>query len=88
MSDGLDYNQVFQLQIRENARAYVRELAGWDKNEAMDAHLAAIQLIERAKHDPELADNLLAAEPADLDALINGAPTKTPVEPGSAEKDR
>lgn len=84
MSDGLDYNQAFRLQMRENVRAYVRELAGWDKQEAMDAHLAAIQLIERAKQDPELASNLLAAEPADLDALINGAPTKTPVEPSSS----
>jgi hypothetical protein len=77
MSDGLNYNQVFQLQMRENVRAYVRELAGWDKQGARDAHLAAIQLIERAEHDPELADHLLAAEPTDLDALINGTPTKT-----------
>lgn len=84
-ADGLDYNQVFQLQMRENVRAYVRELAGWDKQEAMDAHLAAIQLIERAKDDPELADHLLAAEPTDLDALINGSPTGTPVEPDEAD---
>jgi hypothetical protein len=83
--EGLNYNQVLQLQIRETVRAYVRELAGWDKQVARDAHFAAIQLIERAKHDPELADNLLAAEPADLDALINGSPTKTFVEPGPPE---
>ena len=81
MSDGLDYNQVFRLQMRENVRAYVRELAGWDKQEARDAHLAAIQLIERAKDDPELAEHLLAAEPASLEALIDGAPVK----PGPAE---
>ena len=86
MGDGLDYNQVFQLQMRENARAYVRELAGWDKQAARDAHLAAIELIERAKHDPELADSLLAAEPTDLAALIDGAPTKTSIEPGPTEQ--
>ena len=78
MAGSLDYNQVFQLQTRENIRAYVRELAGWDQRKARDAHLEAIELIERAKEDPELADNLLAAEPADLDELINGSPTKTP----------
>jgi hypothetical protein len=82
MGNGLDHHQVFQLQTRESIRAYVRELAGWDEGVARDAHLAALELIERAKHDAGLADNLLAAEPADLDALINGAPTRTPVEPG------
>jgi hypothetical protein len=80
--DGLNYNQVFQLQLRETIRAYVRELAGWEAQAARDAHIAAIELIERAKHDPKLADNLIAAEPADLEELINGSPTKTPVEPG------
>jgi hypothetical protein len=74
--DGLDYNQVFKLQLRETIRAYVRRLAGWDQQAVDDDHLAALELIERAKHDPELADNLLAAEPMDLDALINGSPTE------------
>lgn len=87
MSDGLDYNQVFQLQMRENVRAYVRELAGWDRREAQDAHLAAIRLIERAKQDPDLADKLLAAEPADLDSLINGSPTGDPVEPDPGQNE-
>jgi hypothetical protein len=32
------------------------------------------------------ADNLLAAEPANLDALINGAPTKKPVESDPPEE--
>jgi hypothetical protein len=81
MNAGLDYNQAFQLQLRESTRAYVRKLAGWDEQAARDACLAALELIERAEHDPELADNLLAAEPTDLDELINGSPTKTPVEP-------
>jgi hypothetical protein len=85
MGNSLDHHQVFQLQSRESIRAYIRELAGWDEGVARDALLAALELIERAKHNPELADNLLAAEPADLDALINGAPTKTPFEPGPAE---
>jgi hypothetical protein len=83
VSDGLDYNQVFRLQLRESTRAYVRELAGWDEQVARDAHLTALELIERGKNDPVLAKNLLAAEPADLDALINGAPTESPVEPDS-----
>lgn len=52
MEDGLDYNQVFQLQARENVRAYVRELAGWDKDEAMDAFLIAVRLIDRASTIP------------------------------------
>jgi hypothetical protein len=87
MGNGLDHHQVFRLQTRETIRAYVRELAGWNEREAQGALLAAVELIERAKHDPELADNLLAAEPANLDALINGAPTKKPVESGSSEED-
>jgi len=86
MDDGLDYNQVFQLQLRETVRAYVRELAGWEARVARDAHLAAIELIERAKHDPGLADDLLAAEPTDLEELINGSPTKTLLEPGPTER--
>lgn len=85
MGNGLDPHQVFRLQTRESIRTYVRELAGWDERTAQDALLAALELIERAKNDAELADNLLAAEPPDLDALINGAPTRTPVEPGPAE---
>ncbi len=80
--DGLHYNQVFQLQLRETVRAYVRELSGWEAQAARDAHFAAITLIEQAKNDPELANNLLAAEPKDLEELINGSPTKTPIEPG------
>jgi hypothetical protein len=83
---GLNYNQVFQLQMRETIRAYVRELAGWDEQVARDAHLAAIHLIERAKDDPELADDLLASEPVDLDALINGSPTKTRIEADPTEE--
>ena len=65
--------------MRENVRAYVRELAGWDQKKAVDAHLAAVELIERAKDDPELAKNLLAEEPENLDQLIDGAPIGTPV---------
>jgi hypothetical protein len=87
MGNGLDHHQVFRLQTRETIRAYVRELAGWDEKEAQGALLAAIELVERAKHDSELADNLLAAEPKDLDGLINGTPTKTPVKPGPTEED-
>lgn len=68
--------QVFQLQMRENIRAYVRELAGWNRGEAQNAHLAAVQLIEDAKSDPELATKLLIAEPTDLDQLINGTPVE------------
>jgi hypothetical protein len=77
--DGLNYNQVFQLQLRETIRTYVRELAGWDGDVAHGAFLAALELIERAKNDPALAAELLAAEPSDLDALINGTPTKRTV---------
>jgi hypothetical protein len=87
MGNGLDHHRVFRLQMRETIRAYVRELAGWNEREAQGALLAAVELIERAKHDPELADNLLAAEPANLDALINGTPTKTPIVPGPAEEE-
>jgi len=85
MDSGLDSHQVFQLQTRESIRAYVRELAGWDGGAAQNALLAALELIERAKRDPELADNLLAVEPADLDALLNGGPTETPPGPDQAE---
>jgi len=85
MSDGLGSNQVLQLQIREGVRAYVRELAGWDKQAAEDAYRAALELIERGRHDRELGENLLAAEPTELDGLIDGAPTKTPVEAGIPE---
>ncbi len=73
--------------MRESVRVYVRELAGWDRREAEDAHLAAIRLIDRAKQDPELADNLFAADPTDLDGLINGGPTETPVDSSPAESD-
>lgn len=81
MGNALNSSQVFQLQTHESVRAYVRELAGWDGAAAKEALLVALELIDRAKHDPELAGNLLAAEPTDLDALIDG----TPVEPGSVE---
>jgi len=83
MGDSLDYNQVFQLQTRETIRAYVRELSGWDKNATRVAHLEAVELIERAKQDPELAEKLLAAEPTELDQLINGNPTMASVQPDS-----
>jgi hypothetical protein len=73
--------------MRETIRAYVRELAGWEAKLARDAHLAAIELIERAKHDPDLANSLLAAEPTDLEELINGSPTETPgSSPGERDK--
>lgn len=81
MSDGLDYNQVFQLQMRETIRTYVRELAGWEPDVARDANREAIELIERAKDDPKLAENLLEAEPTNLDELINGTPTKRAADP-------
>jgi hypothetical protein len=76
MGDRLNASQVFQLQIREIIRSYVRELAGWDKKVAHASFIAALELIERAWHDPNLAAELLAAEPSDLDDLLNGAPTK------------
>ncbi len=78
MGNALDSSQVLQLQTRESIRAYVRELAGWDGAAAKEALLAALELIDRAKHDPDLAGNLFDAEPPDLDALINGTPTETP----------
>ena len=80
MRSGLDHHQVFQLQTRESIRAYVRELAGWDKRTATDALLVALKQIESAKNDPELAADLLAAEPKDLDGLLNGASIETPFE--------
>jgi hypothetical protein len=81
MAGGLDHYQVFQLQMRETIRAYVRELAGWDTRRAQDSQLVAIEMIQRAKSDQVLADELLAAEPEDLDQLINGAPTMTSPDP-------
>jgi hypothetical protein len=68
---GLTANQVFQVQIRETIRSYVCELAGWDKNEVHAALMDALALIERAKHDQDLADALLAAKPKDLDDLLH-----------------
>jgi hypothetical protein len=70
---GLTASQVFQVQIRETIRSYVRELAGWDKDEVHAALMDALALIERAKHDRDLADALLAAEPKDLDDLLHGS---------------
>ncbi len=76
MGDGLNANQVLQLHWREIVRSYVRELDGWDEKVAQESFLAAAKLIDRAKDDPDLAAELLAAEPSDLDDLLNGAPTK------------
>jgi hypothetical protein len=55
-------------------------LAGWDQRAAADSLLAALRQIESAKSDPELAADLLAAEPKDLEALINGTSIETPFE--------
>ena len=67
MGDRLNASQVFQLQTIEIIRSYVRELAGWDNEVAHESFMAALELIERAGHDPDLATELLAAEPSDLD---------------------
>jgi hypothetical protein len=69
----LNASQVFTLQTREAVRTYVRELAGWDKDEARASFRQALEVIERAENDPDMATILLATEPTDLDDLINGS---------------
>jgi hypothetical protein len=66
-------SQVFQLQMRETIRTYVRELAGWNRDDAQRCLTEALELIERAKNDSDLAARLLAAEPKDLEDLLNGS---------------
>ena len=66
-------SQVYQLHMREIIRTYVRELAGWDTEDAQRQLIKTLELIERAKDDPDLGAKLLAAEPRDLDDLINGS---------------
>jgi hypothetical protein len=64
-----------QLVLRESIRCYVRRLAGWDNDKAKAAMREAVALISRAVHDPVLAAELKAAEPHDLDGLLNGTST-------------
>jgi len=69
----LNASGIFQLQMREIIRTYVRELAGWDKDDAGRQFMQTLELIDRAKDEPDLGARLLAAEPKDLDDLINGS---------------
>jgi hypothetical protein len=69
----LNASQVFTLQMREIVRTYVRELAGWAKEDAQREFMESLKLIERAKAGSDLAARLLAAEPKDLNDLITGS---------------